>query len=266
LPDDPEVASLVSAFLVAEPTQQAALVDQLLQQKSTAALKGVLQISTQLPPGELKSHICRQLSSMEPQESRNVIFESLPKVDSDTRRALAQSLGTHADSAFVLTLIERFDHAPDSRTKSNALQVLKALNSRQAIETLNSVLADPGNQASAPVIKVAAQVVSENATAPIVNTLTARMDRTTDSKELVELADVVSTIRTPASRSALIYAAKGNRDSTRPPTRVAAIRALSNFPSAESMEALRQLQTDPNVDVQTTARQVAEKMQDALGR
>ncbi len=241
------------------------MADQLLLLKGPAALGGILHLASQLSPGELKSHVCHHLSERDTRETRDLLVDALPVVDSDTRRALAESLGKHADSDFVFQMVERFDRADDSRTKTHTLQVLRALRSRQAIDALNAILADPSVQASAPVIQVAAQVIAENATAPMVNTLTGRIDRSTDEKESAELADVVATIRTPAARSALIYAAKGNRDATRPPARIAAVRALANFPSAESMETLRRLQDDPDTEVRRVSREVANKMQGALG-
>jgi hypothetical protein len=265
LSKDSEVGSLVASFFQAAPEQQLEVINRLLSLKSAEALRGVLHISSKLAPGETKSYLCQQLASIDTRDQRDFLLQAIEEVDLDTRRALTQALGARADSAFVLTLVDRFEHAAESRTKSCMLQVLGAVNSRQAIDGLTSLLSEAGTPVSPPVVNVVARVLAQNATAPVVSTLTSRMDRTSDPKDLAELADIIAGIRTPSARSALNYAAKGNRESTLPATRLAAVRALANFPCAESVETLRQLQADGDPNIQNAARMIADKMASILG-
>lgn len=265
LPKSPEVTALVSSFFSASPEQQMALAKDLLRLGSVEALGGVLHLCINLPPGEVKSQICQDLLQFDPGPHRGFLLDSLAHVDPDTRRALSQSLGAHADAGYIFTLVNRFESATDSLTKSSALQLLRAVSSKDAVTGLTTLLADPQRATSAPVINVAAQVVAQQATAPIVNTLTARMDRTTDPKDLGELSEIVAGIRTPSARSALLQAAKGNRDATLPSTRRAAVRALENFPGADTMETFRVLQSDPDPEIRKIASDSAARMQGFLG-
>ncbi|RFC46786.1 MAG: HEAT repeat [Verrucomicrobia bacterium] len=257
--------TLVASFLTAPPEKQMLLIRDLLGLGTTDALGGVLHLSRNLPPGELKSQICQELLRADLSGHRDFLLDSWREIDPDSRRALAQSLGSSADSAFVLKLVDCFESSTDSFTKTSAMQMLRAVTSKEAILGLTGLLADPQKPLSEPLINVATQVVAQQATAPVVNVLTARLDRTTDAKAFAELAEIVAGIRTPSARSALLYAARGNRDATRPATRLTAIRALANYPAAETVETLQQLQNDADPEIRKTAAATTAKILPILG-
>ena len=266
MPQDSVVKALVREFFDGQPEQQRMIADRLLELGTSDAVQGLLHITLSLPPGELKSHICQQLSGLETREKRDFLLGAIPYADGDVRRALAHAVGAQADSDLVLAVVDQFDNAATSQIRSGMLQVLGDVTSPDATAALAAVVGDQLNGMSDPIVHAAAQSLSRTANAPAVNALVGKLNSSSNPKDAEILSEMVSGITNPSAESALNYAARGSKNASNPTARLAAARALANFPSAESLATLQQLQSDANPEIQTVSRELAGKMQLVLGR
>jgi HEAT repeat protein len=263
---DVAVRKLVDQFFHSEPEAQDDAIDSLFGLGTTDAIGALVYILQCLQPCELKTDICQKLSQMDTRNVRDYLLGLMPSAEPETRRALAIALGAQADSGLVMRLVDQFDSASDENEKASAKLVMSAIVSPEATETLAAVVTDPTNGMSDPMVAAAAQALARSASAPSVSTLLRKMGATENPDEAHALGELIEGITSPLAESALIYAAGGNKDASAPEVRLAAVRALANFPSAESLQVLRRLEKDQDPAIQAASKDIANKIQSVLGR
>ena len=131
---------------------------------------------------------------------------------------------------------------------------------------VSAIVNDPGNGMAEPMVRAAAEALARNASAPAVATLMRKLSASRDAPDSEALATLISGISNPAAQATLIYSARGNKDSPNPASRVVAIRALGNYPTLESLQAMRQLHRDADPAVQAASREVAQRIESIIGR
>jgi HEAT repeat protein len=258
---DSAVQALVEAFFNSSPEAQNETIDSLFALHSREALEGLIFILQCLQPSALKTNICQKLSTIDTRDNREYLMDLMPTADSDTRRALALALGAQADSALVMQLVERFDATSDERVKQSAQLVMSGVSSPDAMETLAAIVTDPLNGMTDPIVAAAAQALAQSASAPSVDTLLQKMNSSADSGGASAIGELISSIASPSAESALVYAASGNKLAANPNVRLAAVRALANFPTPETIEVLRRLEQDPDPVIQAAAKDMVRRMQ-----
>ncbi len=258
--EDLSVQASVQTFFSASPEVQSQTIDSLFDLGSPEALKGVIFILQHLHPSELKTRACQKLSEADTLGLRDFLVDLIPSTDPDTSRALALAVGAQADSALVMRLVERFDATSDEQIKQGTQLMMSAVSSPQAMQTLAAIVTDPLNGITDPLVAAAAQALARSANAPSVDTLLQKMNSAAESSDSTTLADLISSISSPAAESALGFAAKGNKATTNLDVRLAAVRALANFPTPESRLVLQQLQSDPNPAIRQEAQEISRKM------
>lgn len=266
MPKDTTIMAMVRRFPQAPAAEQAHIVQQLLSAGTTDAVAGLLEILASLPAGELKSSICQGLSQMETREKRDFLLGALPYVDSDAQRAISYALGVQADGTLITSLVSRYDNTSDETIRSSVLQILRGATSADAIEMVAAIVNDPNNGASEPMVRAATQALAQNGSAPAVATLLKKMNGSTDPHDRTALSGLVEGITNPAAEATLIYSAQGNKDASDPATRLAAINALANYPTIGSLNAMRQLSTDANPEIQAASLSVAQKIESVIGK
>lgn len=266
MPADPAVQALVRKYSGASGDERAEIARQLLAAGTTESVAGLMQITQGMPPGELKSSICQGLSGMETREKREFLLGALPYVDGDVRRALGHAMGAQADSSLISALIERYDNFGDEAVRSSVLQVLRDSTSPDAVGMVSAIVNDPGNGMADPMVRAAAEALARNASGPAVAALMRKLSASNDAHDSEILSALIAGISNPAAQATLIYSARGNKDSPDPASRVVAIRALGNFPTLESLQAMRQLASDADPSVQAAAREVAQRIESIIGR
>lgn len=262
---NPDVERLVQSFSKGSPTAQEESVRALLEIGTMEALDGLVHLLGSLRPGELKTRTCQELSHLDTRDDRDTLLALMSLADQETRRALAIALGAQADSGLVLRMVEQFDAASHDQARQNARLVMSAIRAPEAMETLAAVLTDPNNGMSDPIVAAAAEALAMSGGAPQVNVLLRKMQSSGTPEEAKAIADLVAGISNPVAESALIYAARGNKEATTPTVRLAAVRALENFPGQESLGVLKQLQQDPNPEIQAAAAKARKKIETVLG-
>jgi HEAT repeat protein len=263
---DPAVQDLVSRFFKAAPADQDEILQTLLERGSAEALEGLVHVLHSLKPGDRKTRICQELSQIDTREQRDILLGLMPSADPDTRRALAIALGAQADSALVMRLIDRFDSTDEVQARDSAQLVMSAIQSPAAMETLAAVVTDPINGMSDPMVAAAADALARAANPPGVNALLQKMSASESREDSEAIGKLIAAISNPIAESALIFAARGNKDAAKPAVRLAAVRALENFPTLESLAVLQQLQRDDNPDIRAASAAGATKIQAILGR
>lgn len=264
-PKDPRIQSLLKRFADAKGEDRERVVNEILLNDTAEGVAGALEVSQGLPPGELKTLICQRLSGIETREKRDFLLGAIAYVDSDLQRALAHALGRQADAEFIGALIERYDNQPNEDVRASTLMVFREAVVPQATEMLTAIVNDPTNGVSEPLVRVASETLAKSATTPGVAALIRKLEASSGGDQQI-LADLVAGISAPAAHSGLLFSAKGNKESRSAVARVAALKALSNYPTMETLQAVRPLISDPDPQIQTTARDVVTKIEGIIGR
>lgn len=266
MPKDTTILAMVRKFFQVSPAEQAHIVQQLLSAGTTDAVAGLLEILASMPPGELKSSVCQGLAQMETREKRDFLLGALPYIDGDAQRAVSYALGVQADGALITSLVNRYDNSTDETIRASVLRVLGGATSPDAVEMVSAIVNDPNNGVSEPLVRAAAQALAQNGSAPAVATLVSKMNGSSAQHDRAALSDLVQNISNPAAEATLIYSAQGNKDASDPATRLAAINALANYPTIGSLNAMRQLSTDANPEIQAASLSVAQKIESVIGK
>ncbi len=264
-PKDPRIQSLLKRFANARGEDRERVVNEILLNDTVEGVAGALELSQGLPPSELKTIICQKLSGIETREKRDFLMGAIAYVDSDLQRALARALGAQADAEFIGVLIDRYDNQPNEDVRASTLMVLREAVVPEATEMLTAIVNDPTNGVSEPLVRAASETLAKSATTPGVAALIRKLEASAGNDQQV-LSDLVAGISSPAAHSGLLFSAKGNKESKSAVARVAALKALSNYPTMETLQVVRPLMADPDSQVQAAARDVVNKIERIIGR
>jgi HEAT repeat protein len=262
---DPRIQSLIKRFADARGEDRERIVNEILLNDTAEGVAGALELSQGLPPSELKTIICQKLSGIETRGKRDFLLGALAYVDSDLQRALAHALGTQADAELVGVLIDRYDNQPNEEVRASTLMVLRDSVVPEATELLTAVVNDPTNGVSEPLVRAASEALAKGGTTPGVAALIRKLESSAGNDQKV-LSDLVASISAPAAHSGLLFSAKGNKESKSAAARVASLKALSNYPTMETLQFVRPLMADPDVQIQTAARDLVNKIERIVGR
>ena len=128
------------------------------------------------------------------------------------------------------------------------------LASENVAPLLMQVVSDPGVPASDGMVSASAQALRQIGTAPAVDAIIGRINSDASAESRALLSAELRQVVNPAAEASLQSAAMGqSKFAVTPEARVAAISALFNFPSAETQESLKHLQTTEDLEISLAA-------------
>ena len=238
--------------------QRLAAAERLLQvgtDESLAALVAIMNGS----PREEKVALGQWLSQTNTVSQRESLLRVLPLADRETARALATSLGSQADADFLASVANSLGFAGSRLAEANMLAVVRNASSPDAVGVLLQIVAD--NPADDPLVTAAAQALVASGTPPSVDAVIQKIDQSADPNQIAALSAILVEVSDPRAQQTLLYAARGNKAASKPSTRIAAIQALANYPTPETSELLKQLQSDTDAEIRDTAAKILNDFQ-----
>jgi hypothetical protein len=257
VPDAERLATVVDSEAVTEISRTG----------SPEAVHQLLEVLVNLPDGDTKSDLCRQLALGSRPELHPWLFRVfLQTEDADLSRALSRELAPKATASLLAQVIETHDGSSEASVRSRALDFLRECSGDESVEVLTGTLRDHSRPVSEPVNSAIATALATNGSAIALDTLLARLSDTQDSGEAQFMTELVRTISRPETQSQLIGAARGNKVASTVASRVASIRALANYPTLETLEEMQRLTQDPDPRIQRASAQIVLVCQGALQR
>lgn len=260
MPQDTAVARLLRAYEQSNAATKNDIIDQLITTNSEESLRGLFYLSKGIPPGELKVSICQKILELNMSGKQDFLIGALPTLDPDIARSVCRTLGLYADDIVIEKIVAAYDQGTDINAKKNYLNVLQNATVPTAVPSLTRILSDPESSIDDEVVYSVAVGLSKNGSPPSVSALLSKLNATKSEHEIDHLNEIISSIEQPESEQALIYGALGNKDTSSLQSRIAAIHALANYSSQESLNAIRSLLKDANEEVRQTAQSSLDKL------
>lgn len=260
MPEDTLVRQLIEKYNNPQKVSKSDVLNELFNINSEESLRGIFQIALSEPPGELKIEICQKILNLNIRGREDFFIGSLSALDQESSRAVSQLLGLHANQDLIEKIISKCDTEKNPEIKARYLSVIENSTVPDAVAPLMSVLTDPNSSIDDEVVYSSAKALAKNGSPPSMSALLSKIDSTVNKHEVEQLDGIISVICEPESEQALIYGAMGNKDTKTTQGRVSAIKALSNYPTQESLQTLKSLTSDPDVSVRKSAQNSLEKL------
>ncbi len=253
--------------IVAGGTDEAALwaAEALARIGTPAATAALFETLAQIEDGPYKEQIAKTASNISNHDSWPLLLDTLQGTeDAMVQRAAGASLSRMADTPVLDEIVARYDAALTEEEAARLAQLVSAISSPQASESLRALAGDISSPALDSLQQAAIKALANVGDAPSVNYLLTRLEATSPG-EGGSLFNTITEISAPQAQSALLYAAAGSKDVSAEQGRTAAIYALENYPNAETCALLEQIvATEDNTAVLTAALRTLESIQKAV--
>lgn len=258
LPGDPSVRMALERFGNGSDADRLAIAGLLIRMGTEESITGLVLVLRDLPAGEVKSLICQKLESLQT-AGREELLLGLLLVDADQEvgRALTSALASQADEALIGRLAELHDIIPETPIRERLQEVLSQGTGDRVTTALGKLVMEGNRRANDPLVLAAGRALADNASAQALDALFGKLSSVSKQSESSALAELVAGIWRPRAHQPLLYAAEGNKVATSTSSRIAAIRALRNFPGDETIEVLSRLSSDPDPSIKAAADQTA---------
>ncbi len=257
VPNDPSVRLALERFRNGSDSDRLAIAGLLMEMGTEESITGLVLVLRNLPAGEVKSLICQKLEKLEAGTGREFLLGLLlVDADQEVARALTSALGSQADEALIDRLVALYDAVPDPGARDRLLDVLSQGTTDRIAPAIGALINDEARGLADPLMLAAGRALADNASAQALDVLLGKLSKAGKQAESSEFAGIVAGIWRPRAHHALLYAAEGNKIATAPASRIAAIRALKNFPGEETTEVLTRVASDPDKTISAAAREV----------
>ena len=246
MPQDTMVRQLIEKYNNPDGLSKSDILNQLLQINSEESLRGVFHLTQGMPPGEFKIEICQKILDLNIYGKEDFFIGALPTLDQEMARAISQVLGLHANHDLIEKLVIKYDNENDSKNKALLLSVIENSSVPAAVHPLTSLLSDPDSSIDDELIYSSAKALAKNGSAPSVSALLSKINSAKGKHEIEQLDNIITNIYEPESEQALIYGALGNKDTSNTQARIASIKALANYQTQQTRDALQKLKSDPD--------------------
>lgn len=241
-------------------------VDALVADGSEQAVEILAAHVESLPLDAERDEVVRRASTISDQRAMPAVLRFLSETrDPSVFRFVQEVFIRLADAESIQVVLDAYDGSTDGEIRARLAKTISLLSGEAVVETLRLAVLDPGVPASDGVILGSARALARCGTQPAVDTLLARLDREATDEGRSLISAQISELQNPMAETPLQSAAKGQtKFSTQPATRVAAISALLNFPSAETQELLSDLAADPDPQISVAATETLTEIRERL--
>jgi HEAT repeat protein len=223
------------------------------------ATTALLDTLSQTKEGLYKEELGRRIAGIHNHESWPILLDTaLQTGDQTVVRAAGTALSQMADTPVVDGMIARYEAATTEEEISRLTRMLGNIRSPKATDALLS-LAGPVN--SPPIdglAEAAVEALAKVGDPRAVSHLIQRLEASPPG-EGATLYNTIKGINHPGAKSALYYAARGNKEVSATNGRTAAIEALRNYPDEKTLELLERIVIeDDNAKVKSAATRTIE--------
>jgi len=233
---------------IGTPTATAALLDTLAQVKE----------------GAYKEELGRKLSAITNHDSWPLLLETMTQTgDATVARAASVSLARMADTPVLDEIAARYEAATTEVETERLAQLVRSIQSPDATDALLSLAGDATSAPQDGLQQAAVDALANVGDARCLSHLMQRLETTTPG-EGSSIYDAITRINSPKAYSQLLYAAAGNKEVSAEYGRTAAIEALRNYPSEETVALLERIVAqESNEKVVTAAGRTLEDIRKA---
>jgi HEAT repeat protein len=205
------------------------------------ATSALLDTLAQTKEGTYKEELGRRLSAITNHDSWPVLLETMTQTgDATVARAASVSLARMADTPVLDEIAARYEAATTEVEMERLAQLVRNIQSPAATDGLLSLA---GHVASTPqdsLQQAAVDALANVGDAQCLSHLMQRLEATTPG-EGSTVYSAITRVSNPEARSQLLYAAAGNKEVSAEYGRTAAIEALKNYPSEETVALLERI-------------------------
>lgn len=191
--------------------------------------------------------------------AQHLITRLAEVADEDAILGLERALSVMADESVVRSLAAAYETVPEARAP-RITRVVESVLHDAAVPALAALVADPAIPATDELSKAALKALARLGTPYAAATLARRLDSATALEEIEFLGHLLAAVDRAGTQSEITAIAQGKQDATQTHTRLAAMRALSHYPTEETASALRHLASDPDPQVGSLAQSLQAQM------
>jgi HEAT repeat protein len=208
---------------------------------SPLATSALLDTLAQTKEGPYKEELAKRVSSISNHESWPVLLDSVLQTgDATVVRAASASLSRMADTPVVDALVAYYEVASTEVELERLTQLVGNIQSPAATEALLALAGDVSSAPQDALQKAAIEALAKIGGPQCVSHLLRRLEAAPPG-EGTEVFNAITQINQPEAYSALLYAAAGNKEVSAESGRTAAIYALKNYPSEQTMVLLERI-------------------------
>jgi len=201
----------------------------------------LLDTLSQTKEGPYKEELGKRVAGITNHDSWPLLLDSILQTgDATVLRAAGASLSMMADTPVVDAIVAYYDAASTEAEIERLTQLVGSIQSPKATEAL---LALAGNTSSLPqdsLQKAAVEALVRVGDPQCVSHLLRRLEAAPPG-EGAELFSAITRINRPEAQTALLYAAAGNKEVSAESGRTAAIYALKNYPTEQTLALLERI-------------------------
>ena len=241
-------------------------IDKLAATGSENAVQALATFIRGLAPGDFREEVVRRASMIQDKRALPALIRLLQSAENPGIIRVAQEVFARlADADAMQRVLDLYDNSTDKALRQRLQKTIVLTKSEEAVDPLKTILSDLNIPATDGMVRASAQALCQIGTQPAVDALIARLNTDENEESRVIIAAQVQEVRNPAAETSLRNAAIGNTKSAASViTRLTAVEALLNHPSAETQETLSTLSSDPNPDIANTAANVLAEIRKRL--
>jgi len=228
------------------------------------AASALLDRLSQTKEGSYKEELGKRVASISNHDSWPILLDSIIQTgDATVLRAAGASLSTMADTPIVDAIVAHYDAAGTEEMAERLAQLVRNIQSPSAAEALLSLA---GHVSSAPqdsLQQAAVDALGKIGDPQCVSHLLRRLEAAAPG-EGTEVFNAITRINSPEAYTSLLYAAAGSKEVSAENGRTAAIFALKNYPSGETIALLERIIAEVDNDkVQAAATRTLDDIKQA---
>ncbi|MDZ4401929.1 hypothetical protein [Prosthecobacter sp.] len=240
----------------------------LAAQGTPEALHELAALIAGLPPGAIREQVVRLASAISNPAAVPAALKLLQSsADAGVIRMCQEIFSKLATTETMQSILDMHDNSTDPALRDRLERTVATISNEEALPALKFVVMDTTMPTTDGMIRASAQALRQMGTAPAVDALIERLNSEQSDAAGGIIAEQIAGIRNPVAEPSLHTAARGNsKFATNVRTRVAAIGALLNHPSAETQELLGALSNDPQQEVASSAKEILSEIQRRLNK
>lgn len=205
------------------------------------ATTALLDTLAQTKEGSFKEELGRRIAGINNHDSWPILLDTMTQTaDAAVARAASTSLARMADTPVMDEIIARYEAAATEAEMQRLAQLVRNIQSPKATDALLSLAGDIASAPQDALQQAAIDAIANVGDAQCLSHLLRRLEATTPG-EGTDIYNAIARVSNPDVHSQLLYAAAGNKEVSAEYGRTAALEALKNYPSEETIALLERI-------------------------
>lgn len=205
------------------------------------AASALLETLSQTKEGSFKEELGRRVAGISNHDSWPLLLDTMTRTgDATVARAASASLARMADTPILDEVTARYEAAATEAEVQRLAQLVGSVQSSKATDALLSLAGDITSTPQDSLQQAAIDALASVGDAQCLSHLLRRLEAATPG-EGTAIYNSITRVNNPDVHSQLLYAAAGNKEVSAEYGRSAAIEALRNYPSEETVALLERI-------------------------